>query len=62
VHALSGLVLDFAWQLQFIVFMKTATRQSIRVALEFRATVKSILNETETLGASRSKVRFCGSW
>jgi len=54
VHALSGLVLDFAWQLRFVVFMKTATRQSIRVALEFRATVKSILNETETLGASRS--------
>lgn len=41
--------LDFASQLQYIDAMKTATLPSIRVAPEFRATVESVLNETETL-------------
>lgn len=40
---------DFASQLHFIDTMKTATLPSIRVAPEFRATVESVLNETETL-------------
>jgi hypothetical protein len=40
---------DIASQLQYIVIMKTATLPSIRVAPEFRATVESVLNETETL-------------
>ena len=42
-------MLDFASQLQTIAIMKTATFPSIRVAPEFRATVESVLNETETL-------------
>lgn len=41
--------LDFASQLQYIDPIKTATLPSIRVAPEFRATVESVLNETETL-------------
>jgi|GEM_PF-269429 len=45
----SNPMLDFASQLQYIAIMKTATLPSIRVAPEFRATVESVLNETETL-------------
>ena len=46
---LSNPVLDFASQMQYLAIMKTATLPSIRVDPEFRATVESVLNETETL-------------